>query len=225
VTARIYTDLGMFTCRPEIGADASELFNYLTGYSKQRRYRKLLVAPITMREGMAQLIKREIQHQKAGRKGRLIFKMNALTDPELIRLLYEASQAGVEIDMIIRGICCLRPGIPGVSDNIRVTSIVGRFLEHTRIYYFRNGGDAEIYLGSADLMERNLDRRVETLFPVVDPGMLAHIRKDILAVYLADNAKNRMLQPDGSYRWLQPNGEPPMDSQKWLLEHRDRLAQ
>ena len=166
VTAGIYTDCGLLTCDPEMGADATELFNTLTGYSTQRSYRSLLVAPGSMRERIEELIEREIEHAQAGRGGRLIFKMNALVDDRLIRQLYQASQAGVQIDLIIRGICCLRPGLPGVSENIRVISIVGRFLEHSRIYYFGNGGEPEVYLGSADLMPRNLDRRVEIIFPV-----------------------------------------------------------
>lgn len=224
ITARTYTDLGLFTCRPEIGADASDLFNYLTGYSRQTRYRKLLVAPINLRQEMARLISREIAHQRAGRPARLIFKMNALTDPQMIRLLYQASQAGIQVDLLIRGICCLRPGVPGVSDNIRVTSIVGRFLEHSRIFYFLNGGDEEVYLGSADLMERNLDRRVEILFPVLDASMREHVRDNILRVYLADNIKARILRPNGSYEWLTPGDNPPIDSQKWLVEHRDGLV-
>lgn len=222
-TARVYTDLGLFTCRPDIAADVTELFNYLTGYSKQRHYRRLLVAPVNLRSSMAALIRREIGHQQAGRPARLIFKMNALTDPTLIRLLYEASRAGIEIDLLIRGICCLRPGVPDVSENIRVTSIVGRFLEHSRIYYFANGGDEEVYLGSADLMERNLDRRVEVLFPVLDPFWRMQIRDEILAVYQADNAKARYLRSDGSYAWRGPSEAPPVDSQKWLLEQRSAV--
>ena len=178
ITARVYTDLGMFTCRPDIAADASELFNYLTGYSRQRNYRKLLVAPVTLRSSLASLLRREIAHKKADRPARIIIKMNALTDEDLIKLFYEASQAGVEIDLMIRGICCLRPGVPGVSENIRVTSIVGRFLEHTRIFYFANGGNEEIYSGSADMMERNLDRRVEVIFPILDLGAAtAHLQR------------------------------------------------
>ncbi len=168
VTAGIYTDCGLLTCDPDMGADATELFNTLTGYSTQRSYRSLLVAPGSIRERIEGLIEREIEHAKAGRPGRLIFKMNSLVDERLIRKLYQSSQAGVQTDMIIRGICCLRPGLPGVSENIRVTSIVGRFLEHSRIYYFGNGGAPEVYLGSADLMPRNLDRRVEIVFPVKD---------------------------------------------------------
>lgn len=219
-SARIYTDLGMFSCRPELGADVSDLFNYLTGYSKQRHYRKLLVAPVNLRQSVASLIRREIAHAQHGRDARLTFKMNALTDPYMIRLLYEASQAGVSIHLIVRGICCLRPGVPGVSENIRVTSIVGRFLEHSRIYCFANGGAEEIYLGSADLMERNLDRRVEVLFPVLDPVMVEHIRTDILSVYLSDNTKVRYLMADGSYVWPEPDGEAPVNSQQILLARR-----
>jgi polyphosphate kinase len=223
-TARVYTDLGMFSCRPELGADVSDLFNYLTGYSKQRHYRKLLVAPVNLRGGIANLIRREIAQARQGRPARLVFKMNALTDPQMVRLLYEASQAGVSIDLQIRGTCCLRPGVPGVSENIRVTSIVGRFLEHSRIYCFANGGAEEIYLGSADLMERNLDRRVEVLFPVLDPLLIDQIRDGILRVYQGDNVKARFLQSDGSYLWPAPNGDEPVDSQQALLEHRVAAA-
>lgn len=223
-TARIYTDLGLFTCDPDIAADATDLFNFLTGYSKQTRYRRLAVAPVSLHSEMVRMIRREIEHRKAGRPARLIFKINALTDPAMIRLLYEASQAGVPIDLIVRGICCLRPEVPGISDNIRVISIVGRFLEHTRIFYFANGGDEEIYLGSADLMERNLYRRVETMFPILDPDIRAHIRDDILGVYLADNVKARRLRADGSYEWLTPGDGPAINSQQYLLErHTDRF--
>jgi polyphosphate kinase len=222
-TSRIYTDLGLFTCQPEIGADASELFNYLTGYSKQTAYRKLAVAPVSLREEVARLIRREIEHARAGRQGRLVFKINALTDPDMVRLLYEASRAGVEIELMARAICCLRPGVPGVSDNIRVTSIVGRFLEHTRLFYFYNDGQEEVYLSSADLMERNLMRRVEILFPVLDPILRDHIRDDILQVYLADNVKARRLRVDGTYEWVEPGEAPRVDSQKLLLEHRTLL--
>lgn len=219
-TARIYTDLGLFTCHPEIGADASELFNYLTGYSRQTTYRRLAVAPVNLRAELTRLIRREIEHHRAGRPARLIFKFNALTDPQMIALLYEASQAGLPIDLIVRGICCLRPGLPKVSENIRVTSIVGRFLEHSRIYYFANGGAEEIYLGSADLMERNLMRRVEIIFPILEPVIRDHIRDDILKIYLADNVKARLLRPDGKYEWLTPGDNPPIDSQRLLLERR-----
>jgi len=220
VTAGIYTDLGLLTCDPDMGADATELFNTLTGYSRQTYYRSLVVAPRGMRERIEDLIEREIAHQLAGRGGRLIFKLNALVDDRLIRKLYQASQAGVQIDLIVRGICCLRPGVPGVSENIRVISIVGRFLEHSRIYYFENGGEPEVYLGSADLMPRNLDRRVEVIFPIKDPAIRAYIRGAILEVELHNNTSARVLQPDGTYVRRRPApGEPAIDSQMWLLNH------
>ena len=165
ITAQLYTDIGMLTCDPAIGADCTDLFNFLTGYSAKTAYRKLLVAPVTLRQRMQAMIEREIEHQRSGRGGHLIMKMNALVDRKMIQLLYQASQAGVRVDLLVRGICCLRPGIPGISDHIRVTSIVGRFLEHSRVFYFRNGGREEVYLGSADLMPRNLNRRVEADFP------------------------------------------------------------
>jgi len=198
-TARTYTDLGLLTCRPDFGADASELFNYLTGYSNQARYRKLLVAPLTLRSGLLALIEREIQRQNEHGDGRMIFKMNGLVDPAFIEALYKASSAGVKIDLIVRGVCCLRPGVPGVSENIRVVSIIGRFLEHSRLYYFGKGGKGELLMGSADLMPRNLDHRVETLFPIEDDAIRAHIVNDILDAYLRDTAKARILNPDGTY--------------------------
>jgi polyphosphate kinase len=213
-TARIYTDLGLLTCNEAIGADASDLFNFLTGYSRQRRYRKLLVAPFTLREGLTALIEREIGHARSGRGGQLIFKTNAVVDPTMIDLLYRAAQAGVQVDLIARGICCLRPGVLGLSETITVRSVVGRFLEHSRIYYFANGGAPEVYLGSADLMQRNLDRRVETLFPIEERAMVAHVHDDLLMVYLSDNTRARILQPDGSYRRAYPeHGVTPIDSQ------------
>ena len=172
VTAQLYTDIGMLTCDPAIGADCTDLFNFLTGYSAKTAYRKLLVAPVTLRERMQAMIEREIEHQRSGRGGHLIMKMNALVDRKMIELLYQASQAGVKVDLLVRGICCLRPGVRGVSDNIRVISIVGRFLEHSRVFYFRNGGREEVYLGSADLMPRNLNRRVEVDFPVQDKNLI-----------------------------------------------------
>ncbi|MBM4459284.1 MAG: polyphosphate kinase 1 [Chloroflexi bacterium] len=220
VTAGIYTDLGLLTCDAELAADATELFNTVTGYSTQTYFRSLLVAPGGMRERVEALITREIEHARGGRGGRLIFKMNSLVDDRLIRALYRASQAGVQIDMLVRGICCLRPGLPGVSDNIRVISIVGRFLEHSRIYYFENGGSPEIYMGSADLMPRNLDRRVETLFPIKDARIRAYIRDAIMEVELANNVRARELQPDGSYVRVQPRpDEAAVDSQAWLLDN------
>ncbi len=198
-TARIYEDLGLLTAREDIGSDISELFNVLTGYSQQDHYRKLWVAPIHLRQLFLEAIDREIDAHKRSGGGHLIFKLNSLVDREIIRALYGASQAGVKIDLIIRGICCLRPGVPGWSETIRVRSIVGRFLEHSRIYYFRNGEDEQIYLGSADLMERNLDRRVEAIVPVEDPALRRHLRDRVLAAYLRDIVNARELQSDGSY--------------------------
>ncbi len=218
-TARIYTDIGLLTSRPDIGADASELFNRLTGYAPDATYRKLLVAPEHLREQFARLICREIDHARAGREAHMILKMNALVDARLIRLLYEASMANVKVDLLVRGICCLRPGIKGVSENIRVTSVVGRFLEHPRIYYFANGGTPEIYMGSADLMPRNLDRRVETVFPVEDEQIKARLLNEVLRISMMDNVKARELQPDGTYKRLAPrDGEAPLDSQTWFME-------
>jgi len=199
VTAQLYTDIGMLTCDSDIGADCSDLFNFLTGYSAKSKYRKLLVAPISLRHRFEELLQREIDHQKAGRPAHLILKMNSLVDRKMIQLLYQASQAGVKVDLLVRGICCLRAGVPGVSDNIQVTSIVGRFLEHSRIYYFGNGGNEEIYLGSADLMPRNLNRRVEVLFPVQDKNLIRVLKDDILGTYMKEQAKARHMQPDGKY--------------------------
>ncbi len=204
ITAHVYEDLGFFTVDPKIGADASDLFNFLTGYSEKRDYQKLLVAPINLRKRFTELINREIDHQKAGRETHLIFKTNALVDEKMIHLLYEASQQGVRIDLLVRGICCLRPGIPGVSDNIRVISIVSRFLEHSRIYYFANGGKEEIYLGSADLMPRNLNRRVEVLFPIQDKQYLRYLRDIVLESYLRDSIKARYLGTDSTYTRPEP---------------------
>jgi polyphosphate kinase len=197
-TARIYTDLGIFSSREELGADLTDLFNYLTGYSRQRSYRKLLIAPVNMRDRFISLIRREIEHCQNGKSGRIVAKMNALLDPQIIATLYEASQAGVEIDLIIRGMCSLRPGIAGVSDRICVISIIGRYLEHSRIYYFSNNGQDEVYIGSADWMSRNLDRRVEAITPVEDPHIVKDLQ-EILGVMLADNRQAWDLQPDGSY--------------------------
>jgi polyphosphate kinase len=221
-TARLYTDLSLFTCNPDIGADATDLFNYLTGYSHKADFRQLLVAPVTLRRHMAALIRREIEH---GSRGRLIFKMNALEDRAMIKQLYEASRAGVRIDLIVRGLCCLRPGIPGVSENIKVRSIVGRFLEHSRLYYFENGGKEEIYMGSADLMPRNLDRRVEILFPIVDPGIVRRLKDSILEKCLADNRKARIGNPEGTYDFEPVEGAGAVDSQAWFIEHRVQTAE
>ncbi|MEW6729832.1 MAG: polyphosphate kinase 1 [Acidobacteriota bacterium] len=218
-TAKVYTDIGILTCNPEIGADVSELFNYLTGYSHQRRYRKLLVAPINLRERMIELIERETEHHRSGRPARIIAKLNSLTDTKVIRALYEASQAGVSIDLIVRGICCLRPGLPGLSDTVRVISIVGRFLEHSRIFYFANGGQEELYLGSADWMQRNMDRRIEIVFPIEDERIKQRIKNEILEISLMDNMGARLLHPTGSYERLRPrDGEEGIDSQAIFLQ-------
>jgi len=224
ITAQIYEDIGMFTCDEDIGADATDLFNFLTGYSAKKDYRKLFVAPIKLREEMEALINREIEHQKNGQEGRLIFKMNSLVDAGMIRLLYQASQAGIKIDLIVRGICCLRPGVLGVSDNIRVISVVGRFLEHSRIYYFRNAGKEEIYLGSADLMPRNINRRVEVLFPIQDPGIVRYLRDNLLETYLIANRKVREMQSDGTYTTIEPKkDEVVINPQEWLIDFHQQL--
>ena len=218
-TARIYTDLGLFTSNEEIGEDVSDLFNHLTGYSAKKSYRKLLVAPHSIRSGLERLIRSEIERHKEHGDGHLIFKMNALEDAGMIRLLYEASQAGVQIDLIVRGVCSLRPGLPGISETIRVRSILGRFLEHSRIYYFHNGGEELIYVGSADLMPRNLNRRVEILFPVESERLVRRLRDRILAKYLEDEAGARLMQPDGSYVRVKQAGKRLLNSQAWFLKH------
>ncbi len=222
-TARIYTDFSLLTANEDLAADVSELFNLLTGYSRQMKYRKLLVAPVNMREGLLQRIAQEAECAKQGLPGRLIFKMNALVDPEMIDALYEASNAGVKIDLIVRGICCLRPGVDDLSKNIRVISIVGRFLEHSRAYYFHNGQQdpPSLYVGSADLMQRNLDRRVEVLFPIEDQTILAYIRDGILEVALRDTAKAWTLNSDGSWERIHAvKGHKSFSSQQYLLDAR-----
>lgn len=216
-TSKVYTDLGLLTADEEIGADATELFNFLTGFSRQKKYRQLLISPVNTRDRMAALIKREIAHARAGRGARIIAVVNRLADREIIQLLYEASQAGVKIDLIVRGICTLKPGVPGLSENIAVRSIVGRFLEHSRIFYFSNGGDDEVYLGSADWMARNLDHRVEVVTPIHDRYLKTYIRDVVLDAYLRDNVKARLLLPDGSYQRIQASPqEQPFDSQLYL---------
>jgi polyphosphate kinase len=208
----------MFTCDEDMGADATDLFNYLTGYSTKKSYKKLLVAPVNLREQMEKLIRREIEHAKAGNKARIIFKMNSLVDMDMIQLLYQASQAGVKVDLLIRGMCCLRPGIKGVSENIRVISVVGRYLEHSRIYYFQNNGNDEVYMGSADLMPRNLNHRVEVVFPVESKGQVKFLREKILEAYLKDNTRARILKTNGTYERAkpEPNGKP-FDVQAHLM--------
>ena len=217
-TAGLYTDLGLLSCREELGADLTDLFNFLTGYSRQRSYRKLLVAPVNLRDRMTAMIYREIEHCRNGGSGRIVAKMNSLVDPKIITNLYQASQAGVKIDLIIRGICCLRPGIEGVSENIQVISIIGRFLEHSRIFYFNNGGKEEVYIGSADWMRRNLDRRVEAITPIEDLENVKDLQ-EILGIMLADNRQAWELQMDGSYIQRQPESdEREQSSQNILME-------
>lgn len=210
-TAKLYTDLGLMSCRDELGADLSDLFNYLTAFSRQKSYRKLLVAPLTLRDRMASLIRREIEHAQKGRPAKIVAKMNSLVCPKMIQLLYEASQAGVEIHLIIRGICCLRPGVPGVSDTIRVISIIGRFLEHSRIFFFKNDGDEEVYIGSADWMPRNLDRRVEAVTPVEDPALVRGLT-DMLDIFWTDNRQAWDMQPDGTYVQRRPKDDESVRS-------------
>jgi polyphosphate kinase len=209
-----YTDVGLLSVDEDLGADATEFFNYLTGYSRQVDYRKLLVAPVNLREKVTELIERETANARAGRSARIIAKLNRLADANVIQALYEASAAGVQVDLVVRGICMLRPGVPGLSENIRVRSIVGRFLEHSRVLYFDNDGNEEIYIGSADWMPRNLNRRVEVVCPVKDPRLKRYLRDEVLNAYLRDNANARELQPDGSYERVQINGdEDRFDSQ------------
>jgi polyphosphate kinase len=215
-TARIYTDLGLITCDEAIGADISDLFNSLTGYSRQREYRRLVVAPVNMRERILEMITRETSHARAGRPGRLIAKMNAIVDAEIIEALYAAGQAGVEIDLIVRGVCCLRPGVEGLSDNIRVTSIIGRFLEHSRIWMFGNDGAPEYYFGSADWMPRNLNRRVEVVTPVANPLFQRRLQS-VLEVCLADNRQAWDLHPDGSYVQRTPGDRGERATHRMLL--------
>jgi polyphosphate kinase len=216
-TSRIYTDIGLFTADEEIGADATNLFNYLTGYSRYENYKRLLVAPINLRERMTGFIEREAAHARDGRPARIIAKINSLTDHRIIRALYAASQSGVEIDLIVRGVCVLRPGVPRLSERISVRSIVGRFLEHSRVFYFSNGGDEEVYIGSADWMSRNLDRRVEVVAPVRDPRLVGYLKNEILDTYLHDNVKARVLMPDGSYsRVMATKNEDAVEGQTYF---------
>lgn len=217
-TSRIYTDVGLLTSDAEIGADATDLFNFLTGYSYQDEFRSLLVAPVNLRERMLELINRETEHKKNGKDARIIVKINSLTDDKIIRALYEASQAGVKIDLIVRGICALRPGIEGFSENIRVISVVGRFLEHSRIFYFMNKGAEEIYIGSADWMHRNLDRRVEAAVPIKDAALRQYLKEEILDSYLKDNRNSSILNSDGTYEKIAPaKDEPEFDAQIFFV--------
>lgn len=215
-TARIYTDFGFFTCNPDIGADISEVFNLLTGYSHQREYRRLLVAPANMKSRFLDLIRREASHARAARPARIVAKINALVSPDVVAALYDASEAGVEIDLVVRGICCLRPQLPGVSERIRVRSIVGRFLEHSRLFYFANGGEEEYYLGSADWMPRNLERRVEVVVPVED-GALRERMSSLIETWLADNRQAWALHPDGRYAQCTPGAADELATHRKLL--------
>ncbi|MBT8200377.1 MAG: polyphosphate kinase 1 [Acidimicrobiia bacterium] len=220
-TSRVYTDIGLLTSDPDIAKDVNEVFNSITGYGVPKRFRKLLVAPGGMKDELLARIDREIELHKLNGNGYLGFKMNALVDRDMIDALYRASMAGVIVDLQVRGICCLRPGVEGLSDNITVTSVVGRFLEHTRIYYFDNGGDSEIFLGSADLMPRNLEARVEVLFPIEDPRLKAIILDEVLRYHLSDNTKARLMRPDGTYvRRKAEEGEALVDSQAYMLSRR-----
>ena len=217
-TARLYTDFGLFTTDPDLGADLTDLFNVLTGFGAPTQYRKLIVAPRGMRERFIAMIRREAEHARAGGPGRILAKMNALVDPAIIRALFEASQAGVTVDLIVRGICCLRPGIPGVSDRTRVISIIGRFLEHSRAFYFLNGGDEEVYIGSADWMPRNLDRRIEAVVPVEDPTHRQTIR-DLLNLMWQDNRQAWELSSDGHYTQRHPRSpDAELSTHRMLVE-------
>jgi polyphosphate kinase len=216
-TSCTYTDLGLLTADDDIGADATEFFNYLTGCSRQTEYRKLMVAPVNLRDKLNALIDREIDHRRSGRSAKIIAKINRLADQQIIQKLYEASGAGVQIDLIVRGICMLRPGVAGLSENITVRNIVGRFLEHSRVFFFANGGDDELYIGSADWMSRNLKDRIEVMTPVSDSSLKDYLKNVLLPAYLSDNVRARELQADGSYKPIQ-NNKKAFDSQSFFIQ-------
>lgn len=216
-TAKLYTDMGLLTCSDPIGEDATAVFNMLSGYSEPGKWNKLAVAPIWLKDKFLMLINREAENARQGKKARIIAKMNSLCDPKVMEALYDASAAGVKIDLIVRGICCIKAGVPGLSENISVRSIVGNFLEHSRIFYFYNDGFEDIYMGSADWMPRNLDKRVEITFPVEDPDLKKRI-KDILKIQLADTLKAHIMQPDGSYEKQDLRGKVKLDSQMYFAE-------
>jgi polyphosphate kinase len=219
-TAKLYTDLGLFTSDPDICSDVADIFNYLTGYSKQKEYKKLFVSPINMREKFIELINREIDNALAGKKAKIVMKLNSLVDPAIIAALYEASNSGVEIKLIVRGVCSLIPGVKGLSENIEVKSIVGRFLEHSRLFYFLNDGNNDIYLSSADMMQRNLDRRVEIAFPIENSKLKEELIRTLIKISLKDNVKARILQQDGSYTFCKlEDGTKKVNSQEWLMNH------
>ena len=217
-TAKMYTDMGLITANPNICADVTDLFNVMTGYAHREQYRELLVSPLSMRRSLLDMIQRETAlHQQNG-NGEIIFKCNQLVDKHVIRALYRASMEGVRVRLQVRGICCLRPGVKGISDNIEVTSIVGRFLEHTRVYWFNANGEGRLYIGSADIMPRNLDRRIEVLVPILDPGLRACLRNDILETHLRDNQQTWRLQEDGTYCRIKPGkGEEPVNAQEIMM--------
>jgi polyphosphate kinase len=219
LTARVYTDIGLFTARADFGHDASELFNYLTGFSKKTKYKRLSVAPFSLHEKLLALIDRETQKAREGKPAAIVAKMNALVDSSVIKALYRASQAGVPIDLSVRGICCLRPGVPGVSVGITVSSVVGRFLEHSRVFAFGAGEEQEIYISSADWMPRNFYRRVEIMTPILDDKAKEKLRQEVLEPIKSDNCRARDLQSDGSYvRRRPPAGEAACDTQLTVLE-------
>ncbi|WP_010251333.1 RNA degradosome polyphosphate kinase [Acetivibrio cellulolyticus] len=224
ITAKFYTDIGLLTADPYFGSDASNLFNMLSGYSRLTKMYKLDVAPVGLRQKFISLIRQEANYARSGKKARIVAKLNSLVDEGIINELYEASKAGVEIDLLVRGICCLKPGIKELSENINVKSIVGRFLEHSRVYYFHNDGEEQLYLSSADWMGRNLDRRVEILFPIEDKGIVSNI-KDMLKTYLKDTAKSRVLDKDGNYRHANRRGKAVMNSQEYFCKQAIKQAQ
>jgi polyphosphate kinase len=224
-TARLYTDLGLFTADPDIGADVAEMFNFITGYGRPTDYRKALVSPTTMRKRIREEIEATSEAKRRGERARIVMKMNALVDARKIRALYEASQAGVQVDLNIRGACCLRPGIPGVSENIFVNSVVGRFLEHSRVFMFQRGDETRVFIGSADLMPRNLDHRVELVVPIEDETLRGQV-VDIVERSLADNTNAWTLDSDGRWHRREPGDDEPRNVQDELREwHAARAAE
>ena len=220
ITSKLYTDLGYFTSDEDICSDVSDIFNFLTGYSKQKEYRKLFVSPVNMREKVLELINNEIENALAGKEAKIYLKLNALVDPSVISALYEASNAGVDIKLVVRGVCSLIPGVKGLSENIEVRSIVGRYLEHSRVFYFYSDGDEKVYISSADMMQRNLDRRVEVAVPIENQKLKNEIISTLIKVTLKDNVKARILQPDGSYKFVEcKETTKKVNSQEWLMKH------